>query len=73
MLGHANIAQTSTYLNATLAGLHASMRALDRKRKSATRKAKSAPACKRLAKEGACDPLAVSKGLPASDAKLLVN
>ena len=35
MLGHANLKTTSTYLNVTLEGLHASMRRLDEQRKSA--------------------------------------
>ena len=35
MLGHANLKTTSTYLNATLGGLHASMRKLDEQRQSA--------------------------------------
>ncbi len=39
MLGHANIEQTSTYLNATLRGLHRSMKALDRSRRAAARRA----------------------------------
>ena len=74
MLGHANIQQTSTYLNATLTGLHRSMKMLDRTRRAKARKtAKVPPACNPLASKPACDPLAVSKGLPASDAKLLVN
>ena len=38
MLRHASLQQTSTYLNATLRGLHESMRNLDRSR----------PACKPL-------------------------
>jgi hypothetical protein len=32
MLGHASLEQTSTYLNATLRGLHRSMRAFDQAR-----------------------------------------
>lgn len=43
MLGHASLQQTSTYLNATLRGLHASMRQFDRSRS----------ACKPLAKKPA--------------------
>ena len=35
MLGHANLKTTSTYLNVTLDGLHASMRKLDEQRKIA--------------------------------------
>jgi integrase len=74
MLGHANIQQTSTYLNATLQLIHRSMKRLDRTRRTAARrKAKSSPACKPLANTPACDPLVVGKGTPASDAKSLVN
>ncbi len=74
MLGHANIEQTSTYLNATLKGLHRSMKMLDRTRRAAARKtAKSSPACNLVASTPTCDPLAARKGMPASDAKLLVN
>jgi hypothetical protein len=49
MLGHANVEQTSGYLSATLSGLHQSMKALDRKRRAAGRKAPSAAACNPLA------------------------
>jgi hypothetical protein len=74
MLGHANIQQTSTYLNATLKGLHRSMKMLDRTRRAAARKkAKVPPACNPLASKPACDPLAARKKTPASNAKLLVN
>jgi len=73
MLGHANISQTSTYLNATLTGLHEWMRALDRKRKAEARKSMSRPACKRLASRAACAPLADRNEATAKDAKLLVN
>ena len=46
MLGHANLKTTSTYLNATLGGLHASMRKLDEQRQSAkhAKPAKQTPA-----------------------------
>ena len=77
MLGHANIEQTSTYLNATLRGLHRSMRALDRTRQTVARragkKAETSPACNPLASTPACAPLAACKDAPAPDAKLLVN
>ena len=43
MLGHASLQQTSTYLDATLHGLHASMQQFDQSR----------PACKPLAKKAA--------------------
>ncbi len=74
MLGHASIQQTSTYLNATLRGLHRSMQQLDRTRRTAARKkAKSSPACNPLAHAPACDPLADGKGAPVSDTKPFVN
>jgi hypothetical protein len=37
MLGHANLQQTSTYLNATLRGMHRSMRTFERTRGSVKR------------------------------------
>jgi hypothetical protein len=37
MLGHASLEQTSTYLNATLRGLHHSMRAFDQVRARSAR------------------------------------
>ncbi len=66
MLGHANLEQTSTYLNATLRGMHRSMRAFDRAR--ATAESAQAPQppekpgesgipCKILARNPACEPL----------------
>jgi integrase len=74
MLGHANIQQTSTYLNATLMGLHRSMKRLNRSRKAkARRTAKSSPACNPLANTPACEPQAAGKGTPAVDANSLVN
>ena len=75
MLGHANIDQTSTYLNAILRGLHRSMRTLDRARGATarSRKAKSIPACNPLASKPTCALLAARKDVPASEAKLLVN
>jgi integrase len=75
MLGHANIEQTSTYLNATLWGLHRSMKTLDRTRGAATRSktSKSRQSCKPLASTSTCDPLVPRKDGPGSDAKLLVN
>ena len=74
MLGHANIQQTSTYLNATLKGLHRSMKILDRTRRAAARKtAQVPPACNPLASQPACDPLAGSKGLPPTAARLSGN
>jgi len=74
MLGHANIQQTSTYLNATLNGLHKSMKKLDRTRRAVARKhARTSPACNPLANKPACGPLGARKSTPAADAKLLVN
>ena len=58
MLGHANIEQTSTYLNATLQGLHRSMKALDRTRGGAAKSPQSRPACNPVANGPTCDPLA---------------
>jgi integrase len=46
MLGHANLEQTSTYLNVTLAGLQESMRRYDEARKL----------CKPVASEGTINP-----------------
>lgn len=73
MLGHANIEQTSTYLNATLQGLHHSMKALDRSRGRQGKVRTSRPACKPVAHTPTCDPLADGKPQPANDSKLLVN
>ena len=73
MLGHANISQTSTYLNATLSGLHESMRALDRKRNAEARKTRTSPACKPPAGKAACAPLVDRNDARQKDGKLLVN
>jgi integrase len=56
MLGHANIEQTSTYLNATLQGLHRSMKALDRTRRRAAKPRQSRSACRPLANAPTCSP-----------------
>jgi hypothetical protein len=45
MLGHASLQQTSTYLNATLRGLHESMRNLDQSRPACKRTRPRPPAC----------------------------
>ncbi len=77
MLGHANIEQTSTYLNATLKGLHRSMdrtrRAADRRERKAASEAANPPACNPLANSLVCEPLVDRKGNPPAGAKLLVN
>jgi integrase len=73
MLGHANIEQTITYLNATLQGLHRSMKALDRTRKRVTKPRQSRPACNPVANGPACDLLADGNSAPPAAAKLLVN
>ena len=49
-LGHANISQTSTYLNATRVGLQDAMRRLDASR------------CKSVANEGVIDPTPLGNG-----------
>jgi integrase len=78
MLGHASIEQTSTYLNATLRGLHRSMRAFDQARAhTAMRQQPNPPvtgnSCNPVASNPSCDPLADCKdSRPATD-KLLVN
>jgi integrase len=59
MLGHASLQQTSTYLNATLRGLHESMRNLDQSR----------PACRPLANTPARGFRPVRKQAPARDGK----
>jgi integrase len=80
MLGHASLEQTSTYLNATLRGLHRSMRAFDQARGFTESTVAQAPKsdhagipCEFLANTPACDALAPCSTTPASDAKLLVN
>jgi hypothetical protein len=73
MLGHANIEQTSKYLNATLQGLHRSMKALDRTRRRVAKPRQSRSACKPLANAPACSPLADGKDAQPTDAKVLVN
>jgi hypothetical protein len=63
MLGHASLQQTSTYLNATLRGLHESMRNLDRSR----------PACKPLANKPARGLRPVRKQAPARSEKSFLH
>jgi integrase len=62
MLGHANIAQTSTYLNATRVGLQDSMRRLD-----------AARGCKPVANETETDPAPVRNEDTAEGTQPLVN
>jgi hypothetical protein len=73
VLGHANIQQTSTYLNATLQGLHHSMKTLDRARGRQAKRGQTRPSCKPGANTPACDPLADGKPAAANGSKLLVN
>ena len=63
MLGHASLQQTSTYLNATLRGLHASMQQFDQSR----------PACKPLAKEPARGLRPFRKQAPARSEKSFLH
>jgi len=63
MLGHASLQQTSTYLNATLQGLHQSMRNLDQSR----------PACKPVANKPARGQRPVRKQAPATDGNCFIH
>jgi len=63
MLGHASLQQTSTYLNATLRGLHESMRNLDQSR----------PACKPLANKPARGFRPVRKQAAARNGKSFLH
>lgn len=63
MLGHANLSQTSTYLNPTAIGLQESMRKLDETR----------AACKLVANEAACDPRPVRKADSEHPDNLLIH
>ena len=63
MLGHASLQQTSTYLNATLRGLHESMRNLDQSR----------PACNPLANTPARGLRPVRKQAPATNGKSFLH
>ena len=62
MLGHASIAQTSTYLNATLRGMHQSMRDMEESR----------AACKPVAKGRARAPRPARKQTPVHDGNILI-
>jgi integrase len=77
MLGHASLEQTSTYLNATLRGLHRSMRALDQARAHTVSgqelTALPGNSCNPVASTPSCDPLATCKDIPRATDKLLVN
>jgi integrase len=61
MLGHANISQTSTYLNATRVGLQDAMRRLDASR------------CNPLANDGETDRAPLSNGPTGNGTEALVN
>jgi hypothetical protein len=63
MLGHASLQQTSTYLNATLRGLHESMRNLEQSR----------AACKSVASKPTRGPRPARKQAPASDGNPLIH
>ena len=81
MLGHASLEQTSTYLNATLRGMHRSMRAIDLLRGGTVRAdpqpsesaEESGKPCKIVASEGAGALLAHCKDGEASDDKSLIH
>jgi Phage integrase family len=62
MLGHSNIAQTSTYLNATRIGLQESMRKLDEAR-----------GCKPVAKSSDIDRAPICNDEPENTPQQLVN
>jgi len=81
MLGHTSLEQTSTYLNATLRGMHRSMRAFDRARsemqptepsREGARNESGEP-CKNLASEPAIAHRPPCKDAPASADKSLVH
>jgi len=63
MLGHASLQQTSTYLNATLRGLHESMRNLEQAR----------AACKPVASSQARGPRPARKQVPARDGNAFIH
>jgi len=80
MLGHASLEQTSTYLNATLRGMHKSMRAFDLVRGRTARPdpkpgeaaEESGKPCKFVASEGGTALLAPCKGAePSGDESLI--
>jgi integrase len=81
MLGHTNLQQTSTYLNATLRGMHRSMRTFDRARTQATANPPSNPSSESasgnglqfLASDATCAPLRLCSGARSSDDKLLIQ
>jgi integrase len=81
MLGHASLEQTSTYLNATLRGMHRSMRATDLVRGGTVRPdpkpvetaEEPGKPCKFVASEGDTALLAHCKDDEASDDKSLIH
>lgn len=78
MLGHASIQQTSTYLNATLRGLHRSMRASDQARaRTASHFQLNSPvagnSCNPVASTPSCDSLATRNETSPHSDKSLVN
>jgi hypothetical protein len=81
MLGHASLEQTSTYLNATLRGMHRSMRAFDLARiqaspneapKAAARAEVGEP-CKNVAGEGQTAHRPPCNEAPPSGDKSLIH
>lgn len=63
MLGHANVSQTSTYLNATRVGLQESMRRFD----------DSASRCNPVAATSQIDPSPLRNEEPVNTEKVVVN
>jgi hypothetical protein len=80
MLGHASLEQTSTYLNATLRGMHRSMRAFDQARQQppaesnhADAKMVSGNSRKNVASEPSCARLAPCNATEPSTDKSLIH
>ncbi len=69
MLGHANLSQTSTYLNATGHGLQAAMKALDERREAED----ISPRCNPVANKPAVERLSDCNGDDRSAAQVTVN
>jgi integrase len=69
MLGHANLTQTSTYLNATSHGLQAAMKALDESRESTP----DPSCCKPVASSSALEHPPVRNGSPGDARQVVVN
>ena len=69
MLGHANLTQTSTYLNATSHGLQSGMKAFDESRDTTP----DPSCCKPVARSFALEHPPVSNGLPSHARQVVVN